>query len=81
VAGEHLPLQRRDRPGLAPGSLTALRMGAGPYHRTVPADVLRRFGPVAGWAAIIVAFSSVPLAGVALWRRIQPQVRWSQRRA
>ncbi len=26
VAGEQLPSQRRDRPGLAPGSLTALRM-------------------------------------------------------
>ncbi len=30
--GGHLPLQRRDRPGLAPGSLTALRIRR-PYHR------------------------------------------------
>ena len=38
VAGEHLPSQRRDRPGLAPGSLTALLVGRRAYHRTVSAD-------------------------------------------
>ena len=48
VAGEHLPSQRRDRPGLAPGSLTALRLWARAYHSamstpatTVPARPLR----------------------------------------
>jgi len=35
-AGEHLPSQRRDRPGLAPGSLTVLSFGRRAYHRTVP---------------------------------------------
>ena len=30
VAGEQLPSQRRDRPGLAPGSLTALLVTAEP---------------------------------------------------
>src|SRR5215472_2170138 len=35
-AGEHLPSQRRDRPGLAPGSLTVLSFGGRAYHRTVP---------------------------------------------
>ena len=35
VAGERLPSQRRDRPGLAPGSLTALLVRRRAYHRTV----------------------------------------------
>jgi len=35
VAEERLPLQRRDRPGLAPGSLTALRRTGRAYHQTV----------------------------------------------
>ncbi len=66
VAGKHLPLQRRDRPGLAPGSLTALRCRGGAYHRTVPADALRLWAPVVGWAALIFAFSSVPDLGTGL---------------
>ena len=36
VAGEHLPSQRRDRPGLAPGSLTALRVRADPIIGLCP---------------------------------------------
>src|SRR5262245_3775328 len=32
VAERQLPSQRRDRPGLAPGSLTALRMWRRAYH-------------------------------------------------
>lgn len=35
MAGERLPSQRRDRPGLAPGSLTALLGLARAYHRAV----------------------------------------------
>src|SRR2546423_1750735 len=34
---ERLPLQRRDRPGLAPGSLSARRYRARAYHRPVAA--------------------------------------------
>src|SRR5262245_14696988 len=34
-AGKHLPSQRRDRPGLAPGSLTVLSCGGRAYHRTM----------------------------------------------
>ena len=65
--GEHLPSQRRDRPGLAPGSLTALRMCRRAYHSTmsapaVPAhrSALGVWLPVAVWAALIFAFSSIP---------------------
>ena len=66
MVGKHLPSQRRDRPGLAPGSLTALRIGGGPYHRKVTADALRLWAPVVGWAALIFAFSSVPDLGTGL---------------
>jgi VanZ family protein len=66
VAGERLPSQRRDRPGLAPGSLTALRLEAGLYHRPVRGEVLRRWLPVVAWAAVIFAFSSVPDLGTGL---------------
>ena len=65
---ERLPSQRRDRPGLAPGSLTVLRVcGAGAYHGRMPASVaLRLWAPVVLWAAIIFAFSSVPDLGTGL---------------
>jgi VanZ family protein len=36
-----------------------------PYHRTVP-GTLRLWGPVAAWAAVIFAFSSVPDLGTGL---------------
>jgi hypothetical protein len=38
-AREHLPSQRRDRPGLAPGSLTELLLCERAYHRPVPPSV------------------------------------------
>ena len=60
LVGEQLPSQRRDRPGLAPGSLTALPCDGRPYHRTVPATLFRAWAPVVLWAALIFAFSSVP---------------------
>ena len=42
-AWEHLPLQRRDRPGLATGSLTVLRVVGRAYHRGVSIAVVRRW--------------------------------------
>ena len=65
--------QRRDRPGLAPGSLTALRLWRRAYHPTVssPAATATRSAlstwlPVVAWAAVIFAFSSVPSLGTDL---------------
>ncbi len=65
--------QRRDRPGLAPGSLTALRLWRRAYHPTVstPAATASRsplstWLPVVAWAAVIFAFSSVPSLGTDL---------------
>ena len=65
--------QRRDRPGLAPGSLTALRLWRRAYHPTVssPAatgtrSALSTWLPVVAWAAVIFAFSSVPSLGTDL---------------
>src|SRR5213593_4502715 len=52
--GGHLLSQRRDRPGLAPGSLTV-----GPYRRRIYPMVLRWLAVVA-WAAVIFALSSIP---------------------
>ena len=66
MAGERLPSQRRDRPGLAPGSLTALLVGGRAYHRTVPGTIVRLWLPVVAWAALIFAFSSVPDLGTGL---------------
>ena len=67
MAGELLPSQRRDRPGLAPGSLTALRVWRRAYHSTVSDRAETRgrstvvvWLPVLVWAAVIFAFSSVP---------------------
>jgi hypothetical protein len=63
-----LPSQRRDRPGLAPGSLTVLLMcGGRTYHRGVSTSAaLRLWAPVVLWAAVIFAFSSVPDLGTGL---------------
>ena len=66
MAGEHLPLQRRDRPGFAPGSLTVLLLVTPPYHRPVPRSAVRAWLPVVAWAALIFAFSSVPHLGTGL---------------
>jgi VanZ family protein len=64
--GEHLPLQRRDRPGFAPGSLTVLLVSGRAYHRTVHGHIVRAWLPVLAWAAVIFAFSSVPDLGTGL---------------
>jgi VanZ family protein len=66
VAGERLPSQRRDRPGLTPGSLTAFPVVGRAYHRTVYGSALRLWLPVVVWAAVIFAFSSVPDLGTGL---------------
>jgi VanZ family protein len=67
VAGELLPSQRRDRPGLAPGSLTALRVWRRAYHSAVSSQTasaqrspFSAWLPVVVWAGVIFAFSSVP---------------------
>ena len=66
VAGELLPLQRRDRPGLAPGSLTVLLYVGRAYHRPVSGSIARLWLPVVAWAALIFALSSVPDLGTGL---------------
>ena len=66
MAEERLPLQRRDRPGFAPGSLTVL-LGCGrAYHRTVRGSFVRDWLPVLVWAAVIFVFSSIPDLGTGL---------------
>ena len=57
---EHLPSQRRDRPGFAPGSLTVLLVSERAYHRTVAGSFARTWLPVVAWAAVIFVFSAVP---------------------
>ena len=66
MAGEQLPSQRRDRPGFAPGSLTALLDCGRAYHRTVSGLFARNWLPVLAWAALIFAMSSVPDLGTGL---------------
>jgi VanZ family protein len=66
VAEERLPLQRRDRPGFAPGSLTVLPWLRRAYHRTVTGPFLRSWLPVLVWAGVIFAFSAVPDLGTGL---------------
>ena len=66
MAEEQLPLQRRDRPGLAPGSLTELRDWGRAYHRTVHGSLARNWVPVVAWAGVIFAFSAVPDLGTGL---------------
>jgi hypothetical protein len=62
-AEKQLPLQRRDRPGFAPGSLTACRWGR-PYHGPMPASrALSLWLPVVVWAAFIFTLSSIPHLG------------------
>ena len=65
-AGEQLPSQRRDRPGFAPDSLTALPCDGAAYHRTVSAAAFRTWAPIVLWAAMIFAFSSIPSLGTGL---------------
>ena len=66
MAEEQLPLQRRDRPGLAPGSLIVLRDRERAYHRTVRGSFVRNWVPVVAWAGVIFAFSAVPDLGTGL---------------
>jgi hypothetical protein len=72
VAGERLPSQRRDRPGFAPGSLTAFLVWGRAYHRAVGRSLVRLWLPVVLWAAVIFTFSSVPDlgTGLGLWDTI-----------
>ena len=66
-AEEHVPSQRRDRPGFAPGSLTARLVRAGAYHGPVPLSRLAfTWLPVVAWAALIFALSSIPDLGTGL---------------
>ena len=66
-----LPSQRRDRPGLAPGSLSARRLCGRAYHwpRAGSSAAQRRGLPVVLWAALIFAVSSVPSldSGLGTW--------------
>jgi hypothetical protein len=71
-AEEHVPSQRRDRPGFAPGSLSARLVRAGAYHGPVPLSRLAfTWLPVVAWAALIFALSSIPDLGTGLggWDR------------
>jgi VanZ family protein len=64
---EHVPSQRRDRPGIAPGSLTARLVRAGAYHGAVPLSrPAFAWLAVAAWAALIFALSSIPNLGTGL---------------
>jgi VanZ family protein len=60
-----LPSQRRDRPGLAPGSLTVSLVEPEPIIARMR-QPLSRWLPVVLWAAVIFAFSSVPDLGTGL---------------
>src|SRR5262245_38788590 len=74
-ARERLPSQRRDRPGLTPGSLSARRTFVRrPYHgpKVTLDRFLRLWGPVIVWAAVIFALSSVPSlnSGLGTWDEV-----------
>src|SRR2546423_8613924 len=73
-AWERLPLQRRDRSGLAPDSLAARRFVRGDYHRRAMARsrALTVWLPVLVWAAVIFTLSSIPSlsTGLGLWDTI-----------
>src|SRR6266542_823219 len=73
-ARERLPSQRRDRPGLAPGSLSARRYRGRAYHG-LPVTLDRFFrlwGPVIVWAAVIFALSAIPSlnSGLGTWDEV-----------
>src|SRR5262245_53710141 len=74
-AWERLPSQRRDRPGLAPGSLSARRYRLSrPYHG-LPVSSRRFLSlwlPVIAWAALIFALSSIPSlnSGLGTWDEV-----------
>ena len=65
-AREHLSSQRRDRPGFAP-AFPIRSPFAGIYHRGVTASrTLANWLPVALWAGVIFALSSIPSLGTGL---------------
>ena len=65
--GGHLPSQRRDRPGLAPGSLSVRRLSGRDYHRPHgPEESRLRVAARGGWAALIFAISAIPSLGTGL---------------
>jgi VanZ family protein len=64
---ERLPSQRRDRPGFAPGSLTACRFGTTLSWPSVALPrALSLWLPVVLWAALIFTLSSIPDLGTGL---------------
>jgi VanZ family protein len=64
---EQLPLQRRDRPGFAPDSLTACRFEASLSWPFVAFPrALSLWLPVVAWAGLIFALSSIPDLGTGL---------------
>src|SRR5205807_8599674 len=67
-ARERLPLQRRDRSGFTPDSLTARRLWRRDYHRRpmTRSRVLSLWVPVVVWAGVIFALSSIPNLGTGL---------------
>ena len=70
LGAKHLPLQRRDRPGLAPGSLSAHRVrGETTIERVAGSSPAARWLPVVLWAGVIFAFSAVPSlsSGLGTW--------------
>lgn len=67
MAGEHLPSQRRDRPGLAPGSLSARLCFVRAYHcRMACSRLFSLWLPVVAWAGLIFGLSSIPDLGTGL---------------
>ena len=67
VAGERLPSQRRDRPGLAPVFPHRAPLWRRAYHApvsapalTTPRSTVGAWLPVLVWAAVIFAFSAIP---------------------
>ena len=77
VAGEHLPSQRRDRPGLAPGSLTALRVRADPIIGRCPPTSSGSGFPWSAGRRSSSRFSSVPDLGTGLggWDLVAAEAR------
>ncbi len=66
---ERLPSQRRDRPGLAPGSLAAHRYDARTLAWPAVRSFVRLWLPVVAWAAVIFALSAIPAlsSGLGAW--------------
>src|SRR5688572_29939031 len=67
-SGGHLPSQRRDRPGFAPGSPTERRFASVrlPSSLVAASRVLSAWLPVVAWAGLIFTLSSIPDLGTGL---------------